>query len=222
VASRTLALDLDGTLVDSVPDIMAALNRMMARLGTLPFSRAQTVAMIGDGLRVLAERAFQARSLPFDEASCAALQADYTAHAAVDTAAFPGVVEGLRTLQDHGWRFAVCTNKPEAAAIALLDGLGLRPWFAAVGGGDSFPTRKPDPAHLAATLAAAGGSADQAVMVGDHRNDVLAAAGLGIPCIFAGWGYGTTDMAQGAAIAASFADVPALAETLLRHRPARV
>jgi phosphoglycolate phosphatase len=59
-------------------------------------------------------------------------------------------------------------------------------------------------------------------MVGDHRNDVLAAAGLGIPCIFAGWGYGTTDMAQGAAIAASFADVPALAETLLRHRLARV
>ena len=217
MAPSTLILDLDGTLVDSVPDIMAALNRMMARHGVPAFSRGQTVTMIGDGLRVLAERAFQARNLPFDQASFDALQADYTAHAAEDTAAFPGVVDGLRTLQDRGWRFAVCTNKPAAAAIALLDGLGLAAWFASVGGGDSFPTRKPDPAHLAATLAAAGGTPDRAVMVGDHRNDVLAASGLGIPCIFAGWGYGTADMAAGAVIATSFADVPALADTLLRH-----
>jgi phosphoglycolate phosphatase len=212
---RTLVLDLDGTLVDSAPDIMAALNRMIARHTATPFSREQTVAMIGDGLRVLAKRAFRARDLPFDPVSFEALQADYTAHAAVDTAAFPGVVESLRTLQDRGWRFAVCTNKPLAAATALLDGLGLTSWFAAIGGGDSFPTRKPDPAHLAATLDAAGGRADRAVMVGDHRNDVLAAAGLGIPCIFAAWGYGTADMAQGATIAPSFADIPALAENMV-------
>ena len=216
---RTLVLDLDGTLVDSVPDIAAALNRMMARHGAEPFSRPDVTRMVGDGTLALAQRAFQARGMPFDPASYDAFLADYTAHAAVETAAFPGVVDGLRTMQQHGWQFAVCTNKPVAATQALLAGLGLAPWFTTIGGGDSFPTRKPDPAHLAATLAAAGGSANQTVMVGDHRNDVQAAIGAGVPCIFAGWGYGPMEMAAGAAAtAASFGEVPALAETLLATR----
>ncbi len=85
---------------------------------------------------------------------------------------------------------AVCTNKPEAAARKLLEELGLADRFAALGGGDSFPVRKPDPRHLLATLAAAGADRQRAVMIGDHRNDVQAAAGAGVPCIFAGWGYG--------------------------------
>jgi phosphoglycolate phosphatase len=93
--------------------------------------------------------------------------------------------------------------------------------FAAVGGGDSFPVRKPDPGHVLATLAAAGGAPGRAVMVGDHRNDVVAASGAGLPCIFAGWGYGPPAMAEGAvAVAASPADLPALLADLLDSRAA--
>jgi phosphoglycolate phosphatase len=191
--------DLDGTLVDSVPDIHAALDRMMARLGRPGFARPEVTAMIGDGVRVLVERALAARDLPFDEAALAGFSADYTANAAEATALFPGITEVLAGLEAAGWRMAICTNKPAAATAALLGALGIGRRFAAVGGGDSFPVRKPDPGHLLATLAAAGGGAGRAVMVGDHRNDVLAARGAGLPCLFAGWGYGTPAMAEGAA-----------------------
>ena len=216
---RTLVLDLDGTLVDSVPDLAAALNRAMAARGLAGFSRPDTAAMVGDGARVLYARACSARGVAFDEAGFDGFLADYTDHAAVDSRAFPGAVEAMRLMHGQGWQFAVCTNKPVAATGALLEALGLAPWFAAVGGGDSFPVRKPDPAHLLMTLAAAGGTADAAVMVGDHRNDVLAAAGAGVPCIFAGWGYGPAAMAEGAAaVADGFPAVPGLANGLVGAR----
>ncbi len=216
---RTLLLDLDGTLVDSVPDLAAALNRMAGQRGIAPFTLPETALMVGDGARVLVERACAARNVPFDEAAFVAFLADYTAHAAVETRPFPGAIEALGTLRDQGWQFAVCTNKPAAATHALLEALNLLSWLAAVGGGDSFPTRKPDPAHLLMTLAAAGGTPEAAIMVGDHRNDVQAAAGAGLPCIFAGWGYGPAAMSAGAtAVAASFAELPALADRIIAAR----
>ena len=216
---RTLVLDLDGTLVDTVPDLVAALNRAMAERGLAGFNRADTAAMVGDGARVLYTRACAARGAASDEGGFDAFLADYTAHAAVESRAFPGAVEALGAMRAQGWRFAVCTNKPAAATHALLDALELSPWFAGVGGGDSFPARKPDPAHLLMTLAAAGGDAGAAVMVGDHRNDVLAAAGAGVPCIFAGWGYGPAAMGQGAAaVAEGFPAVPGLAGRLVPAR----
>ena len=93
---------------------------------------------------------------------------------------------------------------------------GIESLFAAVGGGDSFPVRKPDPAHLLATLAAAGGTAARAAMVGDHRNDVAAANGAKVPCIFAEWGYGSPDMSKGAtATARGFTEIPSTAERLV-------
>ena len=213
---RTLVLDLDGTLVDSVPDLAAALNRLMAARGLAPFSHAEVASMVGDGAAALVDRAFAARHTAPDAAALAAFLADYGAHAACETRAFPGVEATLRDLAERGWRFAVCTNKPEAPARALLAALGLDGWFAAIGAGDSFPVRKPDPAHLLATIAAAGGRPERAVMAGDHRNDVTAATGAGIPCIFAAWGYGAPEMAQGAAaVAAGFSEIAGIAEKLL-------
>jgi len=213
---RIAVFDLDGTLVDSAPDIHAALDRLMARLGLAPFRRAEVVAMIGDGVAVLVERALAARGRPFDPAVVAAFSADYTAHAAVETRPFPGIPEALAALETAGWRLAVCTNKPAAATAALLEGLGLGGRFAAVGGGDSFPVRKPDPGHLLGTLRAAGGGPERAVMIGDHRNDVLAAQGAGLPCLFASWGYGPAAMAEGAAAVAPAPEaLPALLDRLL-------
>lgn len=211
----TALLDLDGTLVDSAPDLHAAVNRLMAQRGLEPLALAEVVAMVGDGARALVTRALAARGEAFDETALALFLGDYTAHAAVLTRPFPGIPEALDALAAAGWRLAVCTNKPEAAARALLEALGLAPRFAAIGGGDSFPVRKPDPAHLRLTLQAAGGSAAHAVMVGDHRNDVQAAAGCGIPCAFALWGYGPPGMAGNATPVAAPRELPALLPRLL-------
>lgn len=200
---RLAVFDLDGTLVDSAPDIHAALDRLMAGQDRPGFTRAEVTAMIGDGVRVLIERAAAARDLSFSESLLAGFTADYTARAAEATALFPGIAAALDGLAAAGWVLAVCTNKPAAATAALLAALGLEGRFAAVGGGDSFPVRKPDPGHLLGTLRQAGGDPDRSVMIGDHRNDVLAARGAGLPCLFAGWGYGTPAMAEGAAATAA-------------------
>ena len=204
--TRTLLLDLDGTLVDSVPDLAAALNRLMAARGLAAFSRAEVTAMVGDGAAVLLARAFAARRTAQDDGALDAFLIDYTANTAVETRPFPGVIAGLDGLAAAGWRLAVCTNKPEAAARALLAALGMDHYFSAVGGGDTFPVRKPDPAHLIATLRAAGGDPGRAVMSGDHHNDVAAAA----------WGYGTAAMgAEAAAVAGDFAAMARIAGEML-------
>jgi phosphoglycolate phosphatase len=219
---RTLLLDLDGTLIDTVPDLAAALNRLMRARGLAGFTLAETAAMVGDGVARLVGRAFVARGRTADAADVAEYSADYAAHTVEASRLFPGVADALGRMAAEGWRLAVCTNKPEAPARSLLRAFGLDGLISAVGGGDSFPVRKPDPRHLLATLAAAGGSADRAVMVGDHANDVAAATGAGLPCIFAAWGYGPPEMAAGAAaIAAAFSEVPDLAHALVDRRAAQ-
>lgn len=215
---RTLILDLDGTLIDSVPDLTAALNHLMEARRLPPFTEAETARMVGDGTRRLVERAFAARDRLADDDASAEFLVEYGARVAVASRPYPGVEATLRRLFEAGWRLGVCTNKPEFLARALLEAFGLAGFFRAIGGGDSFPTRKPDPAHLLATVRAVGGCAKRAVMAGDHRNDILAATGAGLPCIFAAWGYGTTGMAEGAAaVAEEFADLPPIACRLLSH-----
>jgi phosphoglycolate phosphatase len=187
--------------------------------GLAGFTLAETASMVGDGVARLVERACAARGRTADAADVAAYSAEYAAHTVEASRLYPGVADGLRAMADEGWHLAVCTNKPEAPARALLHAFGLDGLIRAIGGGDSFPVRKPDPRHLLATLAAAGGSPDRAVMVGDHANDVAAATGAGVKCIFAAWGYGRASMAAGAsATAAAFAEVPDLARGLLDRR----
>lgn len=213
---RIAVFDLDGTLVDSAPDIHTSLDRLMAGLGLPGFARAEVIGMIGDGVRALVAKALTARDRAFDEAALEAFMADYQENASAQTVPFEGIPAALDALAEAGWRLAVCTNKPEAAARKLLEDLGLAHRFAALGGGDSFPVRKPDPRHLLATLSAAGAVPEAAAMIGDHRNDVQAAAGAGVPCVFAGWGYGPLEMAAGAPVAAHPSDLPGLLATLGR------
>jgi phosphoglycolate phosphatase len=201
-----IVFDLDGTLVDSVPDIAAAVNRTLAARGLPGLTGPAVAAMVGDGLKPLIQRAFAAVGAIPDEAAGNDYLADYESNVAVDTRLFPGMAEALDSLQQGGWRLAVCTNKPERAARLLLDALGIGGRFAAIGGGDSFPNHKPDPRHLQGTIAAAGGTPARALMVGDHTNDMLAAAGAGVTAIFAGWGYGRPGMEQGAAAVAATPD----------------
>ncbi len=212
---RTVIFDLDGTLVDSRPDIHAALNRLMAARGQPPFTLEEVTRFIGDGVAMLIQRGFAARGLAPDPTALPAFIADYEANAVVDTKLFPGMAETLDRLQAEGWAMAICTNKPERAARLLLEALGLSGRFAALGGGDSFPVRKPDPAHVLATLQAAGGDAARAVMVGDHHNDIAAGRGAGLPVVYCGYGYGLPEMADGAPVVRAANELPDMLEKII-------
>ena len=213
---RTLAFDLDGTLTDSAPDIAAAVNRMLAVRGLGPLSVPAVAAMVGDGLQPLIDRAFAAVGATPDENAGADYLADYESRVAEETKLYPGVADALDALRADGWTLAVCTNKPEHAARLLLTALGVIDRFSAIGGGDSFAAHKPNPIHLRSTIELAGGTTERALMVGDHTNDVLAAAGCGVRTVFAGWGYGRPGMETGAvAIAHDLPEFVAMAESLL-------
>jgi phosphoglycolate phosphatase len=211
-----MVFDLDGTLVDSVPDIAAAVNRMLAARGHAPLSEPAIAAMVGDGLNPLIQRVFTAVGGTPDDAAAGEYLSDYEANVCVSTRLFPGMAEALTDLREAGFRLAVCTNKPENAARLLLDALGVAGQFDAVGGGDSFAAHKPDPRHLSETVKAAGSTPARALMVGDHSNDINAAIGCQVPGIFAGWGYGRPGMEAGAAaIAPQPCDLPGIASRLL-------
>jgi phosphoglycolate phosphatase len=202
---RAVIFDLDGTLIDSAPDIGAALNRLLAAQGLEALSAKAVQSMIGDGAKVLVERGFAARGRVAEPENLAAFLEDYEANATVETVPYPGIVEALAALRDAGHGLAVCTNKPAEATRIILAGLGLEPFFQAVIGGDSTPYRKPHPGSLAAALAALG--AADGVMIGDHENDMAAARGLNMPAIFAAWGYGN---AASPYIARSAAELPGI------------
>jgi len=188
---RAVVFDLDGTLIDSLPDIATAVNRVLAGRGLEALPPMHIERMIGDGAKVLLDRALNARGEVAAPADMDVFMDWYTVHGADETRPYPGMVEALAALRRAGHRLGVCTNKPAAAAREILASLRLDEYFDAITGGDSTPYRKPDPRHLAATLAALG--ATEAVMVGDHFNDMAAAKGCGIPGIFAAWGYGAAE-----------------------------
>lgn len=200
--------DLDGTLVDSAPDLRAALNRLMLAQGQAPFALPEVAGMIGDGAHALLSKAFSARQTPFDAALLPGFLADLEANSAVLTRPYPGMVAALAALAAQGWQCAICTNKPIAATHALLDALDLAPYFALVLGGDSLAVKKPHPGHVQAVLDGLGVAAAQAVMIGDHQNDIRAARGAGVRSIFAAWGYGEGTGAD--LVAADPASLPAL------------
>ena len=207
--AKCVVFDLDGTLTDSVPDIAAAINRLMRARDLAAFSEAEIALMVGDGARVLLERAFAARGLVMDQPSLTSFLADYTENSSVLTRPYPGVTETLAALLARGWILAVCTNKPEYPARVMLEALGLAPFFVAICGGDTFAVRKPDPGHLLGTLRAAGGDPARSVMVGDHHNDLDTTKGTGVRSVWARWGYGV-DVRGSDAEANAFTELPAI------------
>lgn len=187
----TLVFDLDGTLIDSAPDLANALNQVLAAADRSTLSVEQVAAMVGDGIAVLVERGFTATGgVPSDlPAAVERFRAAYTHVASDRTILYPGVIETLTLLRNDGYRMAVCTNKPIAATNIVLRALNLTQFFDAVAGGDTFPTRKPDPAHVTGTLNMLGSRAEQAIMIGDSTNDVVAATGAGVPVVAVSYGY---------------------------------
>lgn len=174
-----LVFDLDGTLVDSAPDIVASLQRVLARLGRPVLPPDEVRAAIGSGVRKLVERT----AAPPHEPVVQAFMEEYGAHLLDTTRCFPGVPKTLAVLR---CRKIVLSNKPEALSRRVVDGLGIARHFEAVYGGDSFPTRKPDPEGL--RTAAKGAS--RVLLVGDSGIDVETARAAGVPVCGVTWGYG--------------------------------
>ena len=216
VTLKAIVFDLDGTLIDSAPDLRAAANQVLASEGRRPLSLDEIKAMVGDGAQKLMERAFAATGAPIDGAELVALTRRYVAvqeELGADlTRPFPGAVEALVHLKREGRALGICTNKPQRPTQRVLGDLGLASFFAAVVGGDVLDgVRKPDPRHLLATVEALGARPADAVMVGDNENDVGAARAAGVPVIAVAFGYAKVPPERlGAdALIESFAELPA-------------
>lgn len=191
--SKAVVFDLDGTLIDSLPDLAAALNRSLARHDCGPIEVAEVAPMVGDGAKVLLRKGYAARNLTPSAHDESVFLEDYEAHVTDLTEAYAGIPEVLAALKASGYALAVCSNKPEVSARKVLNALDLEQYFPVVIGGDMTPYRKPDPRHLGAVLEAMNIGKADAVMIGDHANDMATAAGLGAKAIFVTWGYGQSD-----------------------------
>ncbi len=182
---RTVVFDLDGTLVDTAPDLINALNFVLDREGLPPVPLHSARNMIGAGARRLIERGLEVEGRAATPADITRLTGDfidyYAAHIADGSRPFEGLEDALDDLAARGYRFAVCTNKLEWLSKRLLDQLGLSPRFAAICGADTFGVSKPDPAILQQTVARAGGQLASTVMVGDAGPDVGVARRAGVP-----------------------------------------
>lgn len=221
----TIAFDLDGTLVDTAPDLVGALNTILAQesLPPLPFDDVRL--MVGRGARALLERGFAAAGAPLDTEHAPALVQRfidvYLGRIADESAPFPGVIEVLTDLKAAGAKLVVCTNKLTHLSVSLLDAVALSPFFDAVIGADLAPAAKPDGRHVAAAIAAVSGDMARAVMIGDSVNDALGARNAGVPGVLVSFGY-TEDPVEtlGADLVIhSFLDVPKACITLLTSCP---
>ena len=195
-SAHTIVFDLDGTLVDTAPDLISALNHVLNHEGLPPVPLEPARSMIGAGARRLIQRAVEAEGRMASVADINRMTADfigyYADHIADESRPFEGLEYALDHLSARGHLLAVCTNKLEWLSRRLLDRLGLSGHFAAICGADTFGVPKPDPTILRETVARAGGQLSASIMVGDAGTDVGVARRAGVPII--GVGYGYTDV----------------------------
>lgn len=197
---RTVVFDLDGTLIDTAPDLINALNYILVREGMPAVPLAKARNMIGQGARRLLERGLELDGRVISPDDVNRLAVDfidyYAANIAVESQPFEGLEATLDLLAGQGYQFAVCTNKLEWLSKLLLDQLGLSSRFAAICGADTFGAAKPDPTILRETVAKAGGTLASTVMVGDAGPDVGVARRAGVPVIGVEFGYTEVPIAE--------------------------
>ena len=197
---RIIAFDLDGTLVDTAPDLIAALNHVMDREGLPPVPLKSARNMIGAGARKLIERGLEVDGRQVTPDDLNRLTRDfidyYAEHIADASTPFEGLEDALDLLAENGFRFAVCTNKLEWLSKLLLDKMNLSQRFAAICGADTFGVSKPDPTILRETVARAGGVLAETIMVGDAGPDIGVARRAGIQVIGVEFGYTDVPIAE--------------------------
>src|ERR1700716_4202749 len=223
-SSRTIVFDLDGTLVDTAPDLINALNFVLDREGLPPVPLHSARNMIGAGARRLIERGLELEGRSASLEDITRLTSDfiayYAAHIVDASRPFEGLEGALDDLQALGYRFAVCTNKLEWLSKLLLDRLGLSSRFSAICGADTFGISKPDPAILQQTVARAGGHLSSSIMVGDAGPDIGVARRAGIPVIGVGFGYTDIPIAElrPDRLINHMSELPAAVESLMFQR----
>lgn len=225
LAGATIVFDLDGTLVDTAPDLVRALNETMDLEG-LPRVKIETVRqMVGQGAKVLIERSSKLHGITFSPARIDELTEEFVRFYAADIARhskpFPGVVEAMDALAALGAKFAVCTNKRAALSEQLLKALRLADRFSAIVGADAVTERKPHPDHYRETVRRAGGTLRRSLMVGDSIADVAAARGAGAPVIVVSFGYSDVgaELLGADVLLHRFSDLAPACRRLLAARP---
>jgi phosphoglycolate phosphatase len=221
LAGWTIAFDLDGTLVETAPDLIGALNTVLAEEGLPPVPLSDVRILVGRGARFLVTQGFERAGAPLSDQAMPRLFsrfiAVYQGRIAQESRPFPGCLNALADLTARGAALAVCTNKPQSLTLALLKALDMADLFAAVVGGDVLAVQKPDPAHLLATIDRAGGDPSRAILVGDAAPDTGAARAAGVPCVVVDFGYSETPAAKlgGDVVIGGYAQLVAAVEGLM-------
>lgn len=215
LASVTVVFDLDGTLVDTAPDLLRALNETLD-LEAIPHAPAGALRqLVGQGARALIARGAGLHGVRFSEQRLDELTEAfirfYRADIARHSRPFPGVEDALSQLAGAGAKLAVCTNKRTDLSVALLTALRMERWFSAIVGADAVPHQKPHPDHFREAVARAGGQGGRAIMIGDSSADIGAARAAGAPAVLVSFGYSDVAYDQLAAdlILTRYADLPA-------------
>ena len=221
----TIIIDLDGTLVDSAPDLADALDELMVEYKLAPIGLDGTRKLIGHGIVNLVRKGLELRGHTKTsqglEAAASRFRELYGKRLPARALAYPGVMDALKVLKDENWRLVVCTNKLESFSRKILEGLGLAGFFDVIAGPDTYGVAKPDPQHLLQTLPANSPPGYKVIMIGDSEVDVETAHAAGIPVIAVTYGYSKTPLAQlkPQALASSFSEIPALVKNLAsEHR----
>lgn len=193
MAAPILVFDLDGTLIDTAPDLLDSLNHCL-RTASIPEAKPEEMrTLVGSGSRVMIARAFANHGQPLTEGELDSFQALFLEHYVAGmpgrSQPFPGVRGALARFRDAGFMSAVCTNKLEHLSQELISALDLDHEFRAICGADTFAYRKPDPRHLIDTIRQAGGDPARAIMIGDSRTDIDTAKAAGIPVVAVDFGY---------------------------------
>lgn len=200
MAACTIVFDLDGTLIDTAPDLVETLNVIFAREGLAPLPYDTARDLVGGGAKAMIARGIEAEGYVFPQTKLEQMLVDFIAHYSDHltdrSRPFPGLTETLDVLAARGCQFAVCTNKLERLSVLLLDQLGLGNRFAAICGPDTFGVQKPDPEVLRRTVAAAGGTMQRVIMIGDSVTDIRTARAAGVPVIAVDFGYSQRSVAE--------------------------
>ena len=198
--SPTIVFDLDGTLIDTAPDLVATLNIILTREGLSPLAYDAARNMVGGGAKAMIARGLEAEGRPCPPPRLEELFADfiayYSEHLTERSQPFPGVTDALDTLSERGYQFAVCTNKIERLSTSLLKHHDLAERFVAICGPDTFGIEKPDPEILRRTVTRAGGTLERTIMIGDSIVDIHTARAAGIPVIAVDFGYSGRPVAE--------------------------
>jgi phosphoglycolate phosphatase len=193
MARPIIVFDLDGTLVETAPDLLDSLNHCLRTLSLNEVDPGEIRRYVGFGGRVMIERACVAHGRRLNQEELDTVYEVFLQHYESNmpgrSEAFPGVIDSIKAFHEAGYLTAVCTNKLEGLSRRLLDRMGIAHLFTAICGADTFEQRKPDPRHLLATIEMAGGDPERCVMVGDSRTDIDTAKNAGIPVVAVDFGY---------------------------------